>query len=198
MADPDRLPVGPLNYQVPIAEPQTGRPTPEFMRKWAEQAGFNGDIKQLTEWLLELRAKVIIAGSGLDGGGVLGDPGDITIELDPAQPWHPQGYIDGKPDAGMVVFKLLMKTGYAVPNDLAGSLFESSAAATASSVFSVRHNGVSIGNVTFGAGSNVGVATVAGFTAADYDTFEFIAPLVQDATLSGVSFLFIGTRPVTP
>ena len=185
-----RLPVGPLNHGVPISEPKTGLPTPEFMRKWVEQRAFNGDISALL-------ALQILAGGGLVGGGTLGDFDDITLALNPAQPWQPQGFVDGKPDAGLDIFKLATKAGYAIPLDLTGSLFQSKVAATADAVFLLRKSGVDIGTVTFAAASASGVAAVPATTFVEGDTFEFIAPAVQDATLADVSFLFLGTRPIT-
>lgn len=185
-----RLPVGPLNHAVPIAEPKTGLPTPEFMRKWNEQKGFNGDINGLL--LLEL-----LAGAGLIGGGTLGDFINITFALDPAQPWQPQGFVDGKPDAAQDIFKLATKAGYAIPLDLDGSLFQAKVAAAADAEFTLRKSGVDIGTVTFAAASLTGVAVVPATTFVEGDTFEFIAPAVQDATLADVSFLFLGTRPIT-
>ena len=196
MADPPRKPVGPLSYQVPISEPGTGRPTPEFMRKWVEQAGYNIDVAQLMAWVEALRAKAIIAGDGLTGGGVLGDPGDITIALDPAQPWHPQGYVDGALDSGYTIFKLVTKTGYGFIEDAPGSRFRLQVAPTNDATFPIKHNGVQIGQVLYPAASLIGVLSLNAVVFSDYDTFEFFAPTVQDATLAGPSFLFVGYRPI--
>lgn len=197
--------VGPLNHQIPIVDPKTGHPTPEFMRKWVEQNGFNGDVAGLKAAIVALQAAVtaldakeIIAGAGLEGGGILGDPGNITLSLNEDQPWHPQGYVDGKPDAAMVIFKLVTKVSYGLDAGAPGSLFLLQTAPTTTAVFDVRKTGVSIGNVTFAAGSVYGVPTIAATAFGTYDTFEFHAPAVQDATLAGLSFLFIGKRPLTP
>lgn len=73
---------GPFNWNIPIVDPATGRPTPEFLRKWSEQTNWNGSIAELAAAVEALRLVQIIAGAGLDGGGVLGDGGPITLELD--------------------------------------------------------------------------------------------------------------------
>lgn len=71
--------VGPLNHGVPITDPKTGYPTPEFIRKWAQQNGFNGDISALAAAVAALQARLIIAGPGLAGGGPLS--ADVTLQL---------------------------------------------------------------------------------------------------------------------
>lgn len=190
MAAATKTPVGPLNHQIAISDPKTGWPTPEFMRKWQEQRGFNNDVSGLLKISF-------LAGTGLVGGGLLGDLNDITFSLNPAQPWQPQGFVDGKPDANMDIFKLATKDGYAIPENLAGSLFQSKVAATADATFILRKSGVGIGTILFAAASLTGAATVPATTFAEGDTFEFLAPAGQDATLADVSFLFLGTRPIT-
>ncbi len=73
----------PLAYNVPIAD-KDGNPTPEFMRKWAQQFGINGTIPVASgtglfvqtgsgAWVLRL----IDAGTGIsvtNGNGVAGNP----------------------------------------------------------------------------------------------------------------------------
>lgn len=85
--------VPPLDWQVPIVGPD-GKPTPQFIRLWqntfqnatatnntADDASVKADeAKAATDKLSEVD---IIAGTGLSGGGSLGDaPSDITIDLE--------------------------------------------------------------------------------------------------------------------
>lgn len=66
-----------LELNTPIVD-ANGNPNEYFIRLLQGRGG----ILETTETLLaELLLKQILAGVGLDGGGVLGDPGDITIDL---------------------------------------------------------------------------------------------------------------------
>lgn len=198
-----KRPVGPINWNVAIVDPATGKPTPEFIRKWALQAGFNGDITDLIARVEALETAVdtinatsVIAGTGLVGGGAIGD-GDITISMDPLQPWQPQGYVDGRPDSAFVIFRLVTKTGYGFEEDAPGSLFKVQTPPALTSTFPIRRNGSDIGTVVFPMGSQHGTLTLSAVTFDDYDTFEFFAPTAQDTTLADVSFLFLGYRDIT-
>lgn len=71
--------VPPLDWKVPITDPETGRPSPQLIRLW-QQMFQNGDFTAG-----ELAAKAdkiqqIIAGTGLSGGGDLS--ADRTIDLE--------------------------------------------------------------------------------------------------------------------
>lgn len=73
--------IGPLTWNVPIVDPATGVPTPDFGRKW-QRSNSNGDVTRG-----ELAAKVdkttrINAGVGLTGGGDLS--ADRTLALEPS------------------------------------------------------------------------------------------------------------------
>lgn len=41
--------VNPLAWNVPIVDTKTGFPSPEFQRKWAQQAAANGSVPDLTD-----------------------------------------------------------------------------------------------------------------------------------------------------
>lgn len=90
--------VDPLQQKVPIVDPQTGSPTPFFMRVWnnnlastnASSEEVAAALAQITEIVsqvegledvLNLLAVELIAGTGLTGGGVLGDFVNITFDL---------------------------------------------------------------------------------------------------------------------
>lgn len=49
-------PVNPLTWNVAIVDPSTGFPTPEFQRKWQQQAGANSSIPSIT-----IPAKMVMA-----------------------------------------------------------------------------------------------------------------------------------------
>lgn len=79
--------VGPLPQNQPIVDPNTGAPTPFFLRQWIESRNVTLtvgevelDVAQLSEQIMELLLRQIVAGVGLTGGGALGG-GDITIDL---------------------------------------------------------------------------------------------------------------------
>jgi hypothetical protein len=194
---------GPFVHNAPIVDPKTGFPTAEFLRKWAAQTGFNGDIQALIDAVAALEVAVgvindtsVLAGDGLTGGGKIGD-GDITLALDPIQPWEPQGYVDGRPDAGLVIFRLVTKLGYGFLENAPGSRFKVQTPATGTVTLPIRNSGVDIGTVTFAMGSSNGTLTLDATAFAEYDTFEFFAPSPQDATMAGVSFLFLGYRDIS-
>ena len=65
----------PLVWNARIVDPNTGFPTPEFLRQFNVSREFNQDVEAL--YGIEL-----IAGVGLSGGGVLGDLDDITFDLE--------------------------------------------------------------------------------------------------------------------
>lgn len=85
--------VPPLDWQTPIVDPNTGFPSSQFMRIWQQNFQNTDSNKGDAELALEraneaeegvdqLHEVDIIAGTGLDGGGSLGDaPSDITLDL---------------------------------------------------------------------------------------------------------------------
>lgn len=77
----------PLAAQQPIVDEQ-GRPTRWFIEQWALQNGINGlsegsitTLSQLVEAVQALQQVEIQAGTGLDGGGVLGTDSTISLDL---------------------------------------------------------------------------------------------------------------------
>lgn len=76
--------VPPLDWQSPIVDPQSGRPSAQFIRLWQntfQNAEGNAAAAEEAIALVNAMAdKMIIAGVALDGGGRLGDPGDLTID----------------------------------------------------------------------------------------------------------------------
>lgn len=68
----------PLVWNSPIVYPDTGFPTPEFLRQFNGQRTLNEGLVDVIG-LLDLN---LIAGVGLSGGGLLGDLNDITFNLE--------------------------------------------------------------------------------------------------------------------
>jgi hypothetical protein len=97
------------------------------------------------------------------------------------QPHDLHAFFPGKPAAAATI--------------LTGSIFKAITAATASATFTLKKNGSSIGTIVFAASSGTGTITFSAavtFAAGDVITIE--APTPQDATLSDLSFNFLGNR----
>lgn len=126
------------------------------------------------------------------------DEGTLALQRLPAGvypfPWRPQGSLAGVPAASQQIFSLPTKAGNFLPTDLNGSLFNVAIAPTADATFQLLQNAAPIGTVLFPAGQTLGVPTFTETTFADDDQFILLAPSVVDATLSGFSFLIVGTR----
>lgn len=85
----------------------------------------------------------------------------------------------------------------AFPAGFDGSIAKAGAAATGSSVFSIKKNGVEVGTITFAAAGTTGTfaATDAGpILFARGDLLSITAPAVADATLADVGIVLSGTR----
>lgn len=67
-----------LDQRFSIVGPD-GKPTDYFMRLLRDRKVASKDIQTIVD---EIVARQVIAGSGLDGGGALGGPGDITLTAD--------------------------------------------------------------------------------------------------------------------
>lgn len=67
-----------LHNQQPIVDPQTGRPSEYFMRT-IQETGLLTDGN--TDAIVTINGTSILAGDGLDGGGLIGD-GDVTLTAD--------------------------------------------------------------------------------------------------------------------
>lgn len=70
--------IDPLGWNVKVVDPDTGFPTPEFMLKFNGQAQLNDGLAEVVG-LLDVN---LIAGTGLDGGGLLGNLANITFTLE--------------------------------------------------------------------------------------------------------------------
>ena len=94
MVDITNQPPDPLRIDVRIVDIE-GRPTQEFLRQWNQQRVINVTVDDIVVDLTALQASVtaleaevddiqdvnIVAGVGLDGGGNITGPSDVTIDL---------------------------------------------------------------------------------------------------------------------
>lgn len=200
---------GPLDWKVPITN-QDGTPTPEFMRKWAQQRTVNGLIPDLST-AAKVSAVIDLLGSVAGDilirtpSGWVGLPiGTTAQELTvvaglPAwtdKQFRAMGGTPGrKPAASEELFNALMKTGDHLPVGLTGSLLKCEVAPTANWTMTLKRNGSSIGTGTILASATVGSFTFASaITFTDLDLFTGTAPASADTTLSGVSYSLLGTR----
>jgi len=92
--------------------------------------------------------------------------------------------------------KIRIKVDRAVtlPASLTGSYFDAGTAATASTAFTLKQNGTTIGSLTFAAAGTVPTVSFTGaVTFAAGDTFEIDAPTTADTTLADIAFTFKGS-----
>lgn len=128
-------------------------------------------------------------GSGLVYDGTTGTwvPADTTFRL--------YGSVDGKPDAGQELFDIEMNGDEVFAAGFPKNLGSCDIAAVADATFLIKKNGATVGNMKILAGTTVAVWTLAsGLTFVQGDRLSFYAPAVQDGTLSGPRYTFIGKR----
>lgn len=110
-------------------------------------------------------------------------------------PYDIGGLIDGVPAGSAIVLNHVAVRTFLFADNFAGSFATSQTAATASTVFTVKRNGSSIGTITFGAASTTGTFNTTGgaesFTPGQVLTVH--APALADATLADISITFFGT-----
>jgi hypothetical protein len=103
-------------------------------------------------------------------------------------------FYPGSPDADELMLLHVLKRAVKFPVGLAESGVVSDVAATAETVFIIKHEGTQVATATFAAGQSVGTFTAAAsFVIPVDEKFSIIAPTVPDATLSGISFTVVGT-----
>jgi hypothetical protein len=166
--------------------------------------GGGGDVTAGSSDLTEYA--VIVGGGGTDVRplGSLGTAGQVLTSAgaaaDPtwtSQPHDVHAFHPGVPGASALVFRGPIARAFTFPADFAGSYFSASANATASTVFDVQKNGVSIGTVTIAAGGTVATFATSGGTAQSFaagDLLTIIAPATPDSTLADVGFALAGAR----
>jgi len=102
-------------------------------------------------------------------------------------------FASGKPGAAETLVQYIIKDSITFPSGLSGSRGESTIASTGAPVFSIQKNGVEFGTATFTA-SNLAVFAGVSTDFEDGDILSIVAPVLQDATLSGVSITLEASR----
>jgi len=102
----------------------------------------------------------------------------------------------GKPSASELLLRLPMVRSVEFADDFAGSEAASGTAAAATSVFTIKKNGASVGTFTFApAGSTATFATSGGAVSLTAgDVLSVIAPGSQDASLADFGFVLRGIK----
>lgn len=126
-----------------------------------------------------------LTSTGADSG-----TGDVTITV---LGYYPiQFFVGGTPLASEVLLYVPAMLSFSITN--ANVSAAALVAATASTVFTVKKNGTSIGTITFAASGTTGTASITTTSYAAGDFFELDAPSSADSTLANISFSFLGTR----
>ena len=103
------------------------------------------------------------------------------------------GSFAGKPTANQVIWRRVISKAMTLPAALAGAQVLAVSAATASTVMTLMHNGVAIGQLSWAAGATAPTLTLAATTAlAVGDVLTFAAPATPDATLADLVWTLQG------
>lgn len=99
----------------------------------------------------------------------------------------------GKPAANQDILRLPMVKTISLAVNLDGSKATAKIAATATTQFVIKKNGVSFGALTFAAGGTVGTFTSSTAQSLEFgDVLTLSAPAVSDATLEDIGFIIAG------
>jgi hypothetical protein len=102
--------------------------------------------------------------------------------------------IAGKPAVSANVLNFVTPRAFTLPVNLTGSLGRAGTAATATTTFTIKKNGSSVGTLQFAAGQTASTFTFAAqqtFNAGDL--LQITAPVSADANLADISIALIGT-----
>jgi hypothetical protein len=102
----------------------------------------------------------------------------------------------GQPSASQEVLRVVAARDIFFQDDFLGSRLDAKTAATASSVFTVKDEGVSIGTITVAAAGTTGTfaTTLTDHTVDAGDVLSIEAPVTPDATLADISITLFGSR----
>jgi hypothetical protein len=113
----------------------------------------------------------------------------------PAQPYDIGSFIEVAPTASQVVLRHVFARSVVFAAGLSPSRGAAGTAATASTTFTIKKNGSSVGSFNFAISATTATFTMAsGTTFAAGDVMTVEAPATPDATLAGITFTLSGTR----
>lgn len=114
-----------------------------------------------------------------------------------SQPADVNAFVAGTPGVSAKVLRYVFNRTVVFQDDFAGSRATADTAATASTVFSIKKNGTSIGTITFASSGTTGTFATTGSTVETFaagDVLSIVAPGSADATLADISFNLAGIR----
>ena len=114
------------------------------------------------------------------------------VSADSLAPYDLASAINGKPAVNAVVLNFVAPRSFAIPAGMAGSRARASVNATATTVFTIKKNGVDVGTLTFTAANANGVFAMAAQTAfVAGDLLTMVAPATADTTLADIAYTFV-------
>jgi hypothetical protein len=112
-----------------------------------------------------------------------------------SRPYDIALYIEGVTTASEVLLYFVATRAFTWPASLTGSYAKASVAATASTTFTILHNGSSVGSFAFAASGTTATFTFSSaITFALGDTIEITGPATPDTTLANIGITFAGTQ----
>jgi hypothetical protein len=119
----------------------------------------------------------------------------LAISSIVAGPYDPAMFIPGTHAGGALMAQIVFPRTVTFPAGFAGSQAYAEVAATASTTLDVQQNGVTVGSITFGAGSGSATFSLAADTAfAPGDRLAVVNQDPADAALADLSITLKGTR----
>lgn len=111
------------------------------------------------------------------------------------KPYGIVAYSQGKPEPSDILLPHIAAWAAEFPPNLTGSYAVAAVAATSQTDIAINVSGIQVGTMRFNAGSAVGTfLSGAAFSLAQGELLTVVAPLIPDATLSGISFTLAGYR----
>ena len=182
--------VDPLAWQSPIATKE-GRPTPIFIRQWQNLLALVGDIATTLTAAVTAQDSANSAQTAADAAQIAADAAQADVDALTAS----EAVVDltiealGSLEDDERVAFIRFRRGYTLASNFGDAVGRGDPAATGSSVFTFKKNGVTFGTATFAAaGVAPTFATTGDGSPADGDYWEVFAPATADATLEDVTF----------
>lgn len=131
-----------------------------------------------------------------DGTGPVNFPDGLTVQGVPVVGggfYDIAGGTNGAPSASAIIATFDAPRAFTLPAGLTGSRAVAGTAATASTTFTIKKNGSSIGSIVWGAAATVATFTFASAVSfAAGDVLTVTAPASPDATLANIGFTLVG------